>query len=117
MKTNINLYHASCQTQKMHFNFSQLIMLLVACVIFSALAAFATIELSKSNESKRINAQSELLTLQNEFTSLLETEAKRNATEQKTKVKKALLQNIADKQNLLASLNELDLKEGLIFLT
>ena len=115
MKTNINLYHASCQTQKMHFNFSQLIMLLVACVIFSALAAFATIELSKSNESKRINAQSELLTLQNEFTSLLETEAKRNATEQKTKVKKALLQNIADKQYLLVSVNELDLKEGLNF--
>ena len=46
---------------------------------------------------------------------MLETEAKRNATEQKTKVKKALLQNIADKQYLLVSVNELDLKEGLNF--
>lgn len=115
MKTSLNLYHVSCQPQKTHFNFSQLMLLLVACIIFSALAAFVTIELAKNSESKKITAQNELLTLQNEFKNLLEIEANSNAAEQSAKIKKALLQSITDKQSLLTRLNALELKEELNF--
>lgn len=115
MKTSINLYHASCQPQKLYFSLSQLVILLVACVVFSGLAAFTTIEVSKNSEAKKISAQSELLRLQSEFTTLLDEETKRNAAEQNTKVKKELLQSIADKQHLLTSLEALDLAEGLSF--
>lgn len=115
MKTSINLYHASCQPQKLYFSLSQLVILLMACVVFSGLAAFTTIEVSKNSEAKKISAQSELLRLQSEFTTLLDEETKRNAAEQNTKVKKELLQSIADKQHLLTSLEALDLAEGLSF--
>ena len=115
MKTNINLYHASCQPQKIHFNFSQLVLLLVACIVFSALAALATIEFSEHNESERINAQSELLKLQNDFTMLLAAEKKSNAAEQSVKVKKELLKRILDKEALLTSINEIDLTEQVSF--
>ncbi|TEW51671.1 PilN domain-containing protein [Psychromonas algicola] len=115
MKTSINLYHASCQPQKLYFSLSQLVILLMACVVFSGLAAFTTIEVSKNSEAKKISAQSELLRLQSEFTTLLDEETKRNAAEQNTKVKKELLQSLADKQHLLTSLEALDLAEGLSF--
>jgi len=115
MKTNINLYHASCQPQKTHFSFSQLIILLVACIAFSVLAAFTTIELAKQGEIDKVSAESELLRLQNAFAILLDEETKNNAVEETTKAKKLLLQHIADKQRLLTSLKELDLEEGVGF--
>ena len=115
MKTNINLYHACCQPQKMHFNFSQLIILFVACIVFSVFAAFATIEFANNSESQEINAQGELLILQNKFTSLLETETKSSAAEKNKKIKNELLQGIDNKEKLLIGLNTLKLKEGLNF--
>ena len=115
MKTSLNLYHVSCQPQKTHFNFSQLMLLLVACLIFSALAAFVTIELANNSESKKITAQNELLNLQGEFTNLIEAQANSHEIAENTKIKKALLQHIADKQHLLTSLSALKLNEGLNF--
>jgi len=115
MKTSLNLYHVSCQPQKTHFNFSQLMLLLVACLIFSALAAFVTIELANNSESKKITAQNELLNLQGEFTNLIEAETNSHEIAENTKIKKALLQHIADKQHLLTSLSALKLNEGLNF--
>jgi len=115
MKTSLNLYHVSCQPQKTHFNFSQLMLLLVACLIFSALAAFVTIELANNSESKKITAQNELLNLQGEFTNMIEAETNSHEIAENTKIKKALLQHIADKQHLLTSLSALKLNEGLNF--
>ena len=115
MKTSLNLYHVSCQPQKTHFNFSQLMLLLLACLLFSVLATFVTIKLANNSESKKIIAQGELLNLQGEFNNLIEVEAYSSVIGKNTKIKKTLLQSITDKRNLLTSLNALKLNEGLNF--
>jgi len=115
MKTNINLYHTSCQAKTLHFSLSQLVMLTVASVVFSALAFFATNEFINKYNADKVIAQSELLRLQDEFTALIEAEAKTNAADLHLKLKEQLLQSIAVRQHLLTSLTVLDFEAELNF--
>ena len=115
MKTHVNLYQASCQPQKTHFNFKQLLLMLLIATGLSIVLTLSSLEVTKRGAIQIIEAENTLLTLENQFTSLVESNLSEPPKQEHNKKRKALLDEIAKKQGLLAHLNDIDLSEKITF--
>jgi len=115
MKTHVNLYQASCQPQKTHFNFKQLLLMLLIGAGLSIVITLSSLEVIKRGAIRVIEAENTLLTLENQFTSLVENNLNEHPKQEHNKKRKALLDEIAKKQGLLAHLNDIDLTEKIPF--
>ncbi|MDA7745861.1 PilN domain-containing protein [Psychromonas sp.] len=109
MKKSLNLYHASCQPEKIKFNFSQIIVLFIACVLLIGITQSWVIHRSSVLEDNQLMAEEELINLQNELSALVIKMQANRAPEEKVEEKVRLEFEVSVKQRLLSNLNQIDL--------
>lgn len=109
MKKTLNLYHASCQPEKLNFNFMQLIIVFVVCILLVGLAQTLLINRASNMEEKEIIALNKLLALQDELSTLVIKVQANRAPENKVNEKNQLIMEVAAKRGLLSNLNQIDL--------
>jgi len=115
MKTSLNLYPTSCHPKKVHLNFKQLMMLLLIGIGLSMAITLLLHMALKRDNNHLIDANSDLLRLEKQFSSLVASPSNRHPKSYQNKQIQALEHDISQKQHLLAHLGEIDLSEKLSF--
>lgn len=109
MKKNLNLYHQSCQPKKIIFNFSQLTIVLVACILLTGLIQTLLIHRASSMEDNKAMAAEKLLVLQDNLSMLVVKMQANRAPQSKVYEKEKLTREVAAKRHLLSNLEQIDL--------
>lgn len=109
MKQSINLYPPSCQPQKIKFNFIQLMLLVIACLAFTAVVeGFIIHQEGKIAAKQQVVTEQSTLLQKQLADAVVQLQAKR-PPQGKVQTKQKLVEEVASKQRLLRNLQQIDL--------
>lgn len=109
MKQSINLYPASCQPQKIKFNFMQLMLLIIACLLSIAIVESIIIHQENKVVQQQQQVAQQSSQLQQQLAGLVVQLQANRPPQSKVLALQKLRDEVASKQRLLGNLQQIDL--------